>query len=176
MSDALATGLQSSFVTAPQSALDVLVLGLGNTLLSDDGIGVHVVRQLASDQDVPRGLHPVDGGTLGFRLLATLTQAHAVVIVDAAELGEPSGTVRLFDQHSLADRVSRGGRMSAHEAGLLDLLTLARLERWSPMRLALLGIQPDRVDWGEELSEPVARALPLACRAIVQTVLSWQAP
>jgi hydrogenase maturation protease len=174
MIDALATGLQSSFVPAPQ-VLDVLVLGLGNTLLSDDGVGVHVVRQLASDPDMPPGLHPVDGGTLGFRLLATLTQATAVVIVDAAELGEASGTVRMFDQPSLAERVSRGGRMSAHEAGLLDLLTLAHLERWSPARLALLGIQPARIDWGERLSAPVARALPLACRAIVQTALSWQA-
>jgi len=174
MSDALAVGHESSFVPVFQGGLDVLVLGLGNTLLGDDGIGVHVVRQLASDQDTPPGLHAVDGGTLGFRLLATLTQAGAVVIVDAAEFGEPSGTVRLFDQHSLADRVSRGGRMSAHEAGLLDLLTLARLERWSPTRLALLGIQPDRIDWGEQLSEPVATALPLACRAVVQTVLSWQ--
>ncbi|MEJ1975485.1 MAG: hypothetical protein WDN49_04780 [Acetobacteraceae bacterium] len=65
--------------------------------------------------------------------------------------------------------------MSAHEAGLADLLTLAWLEGWAPMRLALLGIQPQRIDWGEQLSEPVAQSLPAACCAVVQTVLAWQA-
>jgi hydrogenase maturation protease len=98
-----------------------------------------------------------------------------VLVVDAAELGEPGGTVRLLDRHALADHVGRGGRMSAHEAGLVDLLTLARLDGWTPARLALLGIQPQLIDWGEQLSEPVARSLPAACRAAVQTVLAWQA-
>jgi hydrogenase maturation protease len=80
----------------------------------------------------------------------------------------------LLDQRVLADHVSRGGRMSAHEAGLVDLLTLARMEGWRPRRLALLGIQPQRIDWGDQLSEPVARSLPEACRTVVRTILSWQ--
>jgi hydrogenase maturation protease len=97
-----------------------------------------------------------------------------VLVVDAAELGEPGGTIRLFDQPTLADHVSRGGRMSAHEAGLVDLLTLARLEGWAPARLALLGIQPQLIDWGEQLSEPVARSVPAACRLALETVLAWE--
>jgi hydrogenase maturation protease len=96
-------------------------------------------------------------------------------VVDAAELGEPGGTIRLLDQFALADHVSRGGRMSAHEAGLVDLLTLARLAGWAPARLSLLGIQPQLVDWGEQLSDPVAQALPAACRMAVETVLAWRA-
>ncbi len=152
----------------------VLVLGLGNTLLADDGVGVHVVRHLASDPTTPACLHPMDGGTLGFRLMDPLTRADAVIVVDAAQLGEPAGTVRLLDNQVLADHVTRGGRMSAHEAGLVDLLTLARLEGWAPAHLALVGIQPQHVDWGEELSEPVARAFSTACRTVIQTVLAWQ--
>jgi hydrogenase maturation protease len=154
---------------------DVLVLGLGNTLLTDDGVGVHVVRHLASDPDVPDGLRALDGGTLGFRLLAELLASRAVIVVDAAQLGEPAGTVRLLDQPALARHVSRDGRISAHEAGLADLLTLARLEGWAPLRLALLGIQPHCIDWGEQLSEPVARSLPAACQAVLRTVRAWQA-
>jgi hydrogenase maturation protease len=154
---------------------DVLVLGLGNTLLADDGVGVHVVRHLASNCDAPPGLRTLDGGTLGFRLMAAITEAQAVIVVDAAQLGERPGTVRLLARDALADHVGRGGRMSAHEAGLVDLLTLARLEGWAPTRLALIGIQPKVIDWGERLSPPVSRSLPLACRAVIRTARTWQA-
>jgi len=159
---------------ATRRTRDVLVLGLGNTLLADDGVGVHVVRCLARDRRAPLGLHAVDGGTLGFRLLDHVTRSDAVLVVDAADFGEPGGTIRLLDQYALAGHISRGGRRSAHEAGLVDLLTLARLEGWAPARLALLGIQPQLIDWGEQLSEPVAHSVPTACRTAVQTVLAWQ--
>lgn len=154
--------------------MSVLVLGLGNTLLADDGVGVHVVRRLAADRDTPAGLHPLDGGTLGFRLTTVLTRWSAVILVDAAQLGAAAGTLRLMGGDALIGHVTRGGRTSAHEAGLVDLLTLARLEGWAPAHLALLGIQPHRIDWGEQLTEPVARALPAACRTVVQTALAWQ--
>jgi hydrogenase maturation protease len=154
--------------------MNVLVLGLGNTLLADDGVGVHVVRHLASAPGIPPFLCPIDGGTLGFRLMDTITRSESVIIVDAAELDEPAGTVRLLDRHAIAAHVARGGRKSAHEAGLVDLLTLARLDGWSPARLALLGIQPRLIDWGEQLSEPVAKSLPAACRTVIETALSWQ--
>jgi hydrogenase maturation protease len=153
---------------------EVLVLGLGNTLLADDGVGVHVVRQLTDDATVPTALRPLDGGTMGFRLMARLVAADAVLLVDAAQLDAPAGTIRLIDRQSLFDHVRCGGRMSAHEAGLVDLLTLARLDGWSPTHLALLGIQPHLVDWGEQMSAPVARSLPRACRAAVRTVQAWQ--
>jgi hydrogenase maturation protease len=154
--------------------LDVLVLGLGNILLTDDGVGIHAVRHLARDPDAPRGLRAVDGGTLGFRLLASLKESEAVLIIDAAQFGKDAGTIRLLGQEILDEHISRCGRLSTHEAGLVDLLTLARLDGWAPTHLALLGIQPERIDWGEHLSEPVAKALPVACRAIVDTVLTWQ--
>ncbi len=154
---------------------DVLVLGLGNTLLGDDGVGVHVVRHFADAPDAPPGLRPLDGGTLGFRLLAALMDSDAVIVVDAAQLGDPAGTICFLDQLVLAEHISHGGRLSAHEAGLVDLLTLARLAGWAPTRLALLGIEPERIDWGEGLSPPVARSFPAVCRAVVRTVLAWQA-
>jgi hydrogenase maturation protease len=153
---------------------DVLVLGIGNTLLADDGVGVHVVRHLASDPDTPSCLRPLDGGTLGFRLMGTLTQSDSVILIDAAQLDAPAGTLRLLDGHMLADHVSRGGRMSAHEAGLVDLLALARLTGWIPTHLVLLGIQPHCIGWGSQLSKPLARVFPAACRMVVQTVLDWQ--
>ncbi len=174
MADSVAVRAGASVGTATGGDHHVLVLGLGNTLLADDGVGVHVVRRLASDPDAPPGLRALDGGTLGFRLMVELTRSSAVIVVDAADLGERAGTVCLLPQKALAYYVSRGGRVSAHEAGLVDLLTLARLEGWAPARLALLAIQPQRIDWGEQLSEPVARSLPAACRTVIRTILDWR--
>ncbi len=160
---------------APAGNQPVLVLGLGNTLLADDGVGIHIIRSLAQDPMTPPCLLPVDGGTLGFRLLDQIARAQAVLIIDAAQLGAPAGTVRLLDRQQLALHVQRSGRLSAHEAGLADLLTLARLEGFAPRYLALLGIQPQTIDWGQTLSPQVARAAPLACQLAVQTALAWVA-
>lgn len=156
-------------------ARDVTLLGLGNILLSDDGVGVHVARQLASSPDSPPGLRAIDGGNLGFRLMDVLKQSDSVLIVDAARLDAAPGAMRVLERRELCGHVARGRRMSAHEAGLLDLLTLAQIDGWTPRRLALLGIEPQRIDWGEQLSETLARQLPLACRAAIDIVLSWQA-
>ncbi len=175
MDDTTAVLNKVCFESATGATRDVLVLGLGNTLLGDDGVGVHVVRHLANAPDTPPGLRPLDGGTLGFRLLAALLDSDAVIVVDAAQLGDPAGTICLLDQLVLADHVGRGGRMSAHEAGLVELLTMARIAGWAPTRLALVGIEPQRVDWGEQLSPSVALSFPAACRAVVRTVLAWQA-
>lgn len=159
----------------PNPVPEVLVLGLGNTLLTDDGVGIHVVRSLSLDHLTPHCLKPVDGGTLGFRLLDEFANADAVLIVDAAQFDEAPGTIRLFDRDELAAFVGRSDRVSAHEAGLIDLLTLARLEGLAPKRLALLGIQPQTVDWGDELTAPVADAVSNACLLAVQTVMEWVA-
>lgn len=154
---------------------DVLVLGLGNTLLGDDGVGVQVVRRLANDPHMPAGISPLDGGTIGFRLADKLMRSDAALFVDAAEFSAPAGTVRLLEKDDLDAFIRRTERRSAHEAGLTDLLTLLRLEGWAPAHLAVLGIQPQHVDWQEQLSDAVARAVPTACRFAVATALRWQA-
>jgi hydrogenase maturation protease len=173
MGETVASQAEASSGPNRRGSRDVLVLGLGNILLTDDGVGVHVVRHLARAPNRPAGLRPVDGGTLGFQLMPALVAADAVLVVDAAQFGEPGGSHRLFDQQALADHISRGRPISAHQAGLVDLLTLARLVGWEPARFALLGIQPQRIDWGEQLSETVAGSLPAVCRAVVRTVRAW---
>ena len=86
---------------------NVLVLGLGNTLLADDGVGVHVVRRLTSDAATPPWVRAVEGGTLGFHLTGFLSGTSDVLIIDAADIAEPAGTIRLLDGRLLSDRVVR---------------------------------------------------------------------
>lgn len=150
----------------------VLVLGIGNTLLADDGVGVHVVRRLAQDAPPP-WLRVVDGGTMGFRLTSILSGAENVLIVDAADFSAAPGTIRLMDAATLAAYVGRAKKSSAHEAGLADLLSLARLENFAPRHLAVLAIQPEIVDWRDTLSGPVENAIAPACAMIRTTIIDW---
>jgi hydrogenase maturation protease len=152
----------------------VTVLGLGNTLLADDGAGIHVIRQLAQDPTTPAWLKPLDGGTLGFRLTSLIAGADQLLIIDAADLGEPAGTIRLLSESEIAAHLRQTKRRSAHEAGLADLLTLAKLEGFAPRHLALLAIQPRTIDWGEAPSEPVAAALPAARALALRTAHNWR--
>lgn len=175
MNDAAGRAIESPFFSAMRAVRDVTVLGLGNILLSDDGVGVHVARSLAMNPGSPQGLRALDGGAPGFCLLNALTQSDSLLIVDAAQLGEQPGAMRLLEEQELHDHVSRSDRMFAHEAGLADLLTLAKREGWAPKHLALLGVQPQLVDWGEALSEKVAQAVPAACRKVTEKVLNWLA-
>jgi len=161
-------------MSATAKPKEVLVLGLGNPRLADDGIGVHVVRHLARDKETPPGLRALDAGTFGFRLLSKLTKAEAVLMVDAAEIGAAPGETRLLEREELALHVSRGGRIAAHESGLVGLLTLARMQGYQPKRLALLAVQPQTMDWGEDMSTPVSESLPLVCDQVIRTVLAWQ--
>jgi hydrogenase maturation protease len=170
-----ASSIETPLDRARPCVREVTVLGLGNILLSDDGVGVHVARSLAMNPGSPSRLRALDGGTLGFRLMEALIQLDSVLIVDAAMLGERPGAMRLLDERELHENISRSGRMSAHEAGLADMLTLARIEGWAPRNLALLGVQPQRLEWGLQLSEQVAQSVPAVCRAAVETVLTWQA-
>jgi hydrogenase maturation protease len=153
---------------------EVLVLGLGNTRLTDDGVGVWVVRHLAHNPETPPGLLALDAGAFGFRFLSKLKRAQAVLIVDVAEIGAPAGATCLLEREALAMHMERGGRISAHNSGLAELLDLVRLKGYRPKRFALLAVQPDSVDWGEDLSGPVSESLPTVCEQVVRTVLAWQ--
>jgi len=150
----------------------VVVLGIGNSLLADDGVGVHAVRCLRSVADAP-DIDWLDAGTLNFSLLQYLDGARALVVVDAAQLGEPPGTVRVYFGDEMDRVVGAGRRNSVHEAGLADLLAMARLKDWLPRHRALITVQPQRVDWGETLTPPVAAALPGICERARLLAQRW---
>jgi hydrogenase maturation protease len=168
--------MQMRSASRPGHAGGVLVVGLGNLLLGDDGVGVHAVRRLATIPQAPAFLTPLDGGTLGFRLMEAVAQSDAALFIDAAEFGLPPGSIRLLERNALDAYTRHGGRLSAHQAGLIDLLTLARMDGWVPEHVAVLGIRPHRIGWDEQLSEPVALALPSACRMAIDTARRWRSP
>ncbi len=142
---------------------EILVLGVGNVLMADDGIGVHVIRRLAAEH-VPDGVRMVDGGTLGLDLLPMVADARALIVVDAVDMQEAPGTVRVLRGAELHSAL--GGHISPHQVGLGDLLAVGRLTGDLPDQLALVGIQPGVVEVGLELTAACAGAIPHAVAAV----------
>jgi hydrogenase maturation protease len=144
---------------------EVLILGIGNILMRDEGVGAHVARYLArAGEDnggmLPPDIRAVDGGTLGLDLLPMITEARAVVFVDAVDSGRAPGQVGIWKGPDLEPGLS--SHLSAHEIGTADLLALGRLIGSLPQRVALVGIQPGAIEVGVELSPPVQTAVPIA--------------
>jgi hydrogenase maturation protease len=148
------------------------VLGIGNTLLSDEGLGVHVVNYLISIRPRYSGMEIVDGGTLGFELLTTVENAVRLVVIDAAMLGREPGAIEVLRNEEM-DAYLGLPRRSAHEVGLRDLLDMARLNCHLPPRRALIAVQPARIEWGESLSTAVGDAVISAASAVLQVIEEW---
>lgn len=150
-----------------------LVLGVGNTLLTDEGVGVHVINRLQEQFADKPGVTFVDGGTLSFSLAGLLAEHDQLIVVDAARTGEVPGSVVCYEGSDM-DRYLTGDRQSVHEVGLTDLLDIARLSDHYPEKRALVGIKPENLDWGEQPSRPVAEAIPLAVRSVIDLIDRWE--
>jgi hydrogenase maturation protease len=150
-----------------------LILGLGNVLLADEGVGAAVLRALEPMAAADDDLHLLDGGTLSFTLAGPIGEAARLIVVDAAALGEPPGTVRVLEGAAMDAQLSRNAK-SVHEVSLADLLDMARLTDSLPPRRALIGIEPATVDWGDALTPAVADAVPVAVAAVAQLLADWR--
>jgi hydrogenase maturation protease len=149
-----------------------LVLGVGNTLLTDEGAGVRVVELLAAKNPQAAGITWLDGGTLSFTLATDVEDAERLIVVDATELRAAPGTVQVFVDEDM-DRMLGGHGRSIHEVGLMDLMNIARLTGRLPVRRALVGIQPAVVDWGSDPTPAVGVAIPEAARQVARLVKEW---
>ncbi len=164
---------ETGFAQDMHAENSVIVLGFGNVLLSDDGAGVHAVERLRRDLG-SEAANFVDAGTLSFSLLPLVEDAPSMLVIDAACFDAPAGTVMLYEGTDM-DRFLRGSRrLTVHELGLTDLLDMTRLRDTLPPRRALLCIQPQRIDWGQELSAPVARGLDSVVQHAVELLRRWR--
>jgi hydrogenase maturation protease len=133
--------------------ISLLVLGLGNLLCGDDGLGAAAVARLERDWEAPDGALFLDGGTLGLTLLPYLEDARDVILVDAVRADEPPGTLVVLSGEDVAPAVRH--RLSPHQIGVADLLDGARLHERYPRRLVLVGLVPATLSLGIERSAAV---------------------
>ena len=148
--------------------MTVAVVGLGNLILSDEGVGVHVVRRLGEACDFPDDVVLIDGGTSAIDLLDQLVEAEHIIFVDAAQTGGPPGSVVALEGARLP--VWFRERISPHQIGLADLLATLSLMDHAPASVTLIGIEPQSMELGIELSPAVETAAEEALRKVLQTL------
>ncbi len=158
-----------------QDNATILVLGLGNTLLTDEAVGVRVAEHIADLPEAAKlGIRALDGGTMGLTLLVEMEDADAMVVIDAAYLQKPPGTVELFEGERMDHFLRTRGR-NPHDIGLDDMLDGLRLRGAVPDRRALVGVQPAALTVGEHMTPAVAEAVPRAAEVVLALVRGWVA-
>lgn len=134
-----------------------LVLGVGNILLRDEGVGVRVVEAMQA-VEIPKGVELYDGATAGFDLLDVLADRRKVIIVDAVDGNAEPGTVFRLTPEDLMPR--DGQCASLHDMGVLETLELVKRLGIAPEEVVIIGIKPKELSWGLELSPEIARVVP----------------
>jgi hydrogenase maturation protease len=150
--------------------MNTVVLGLGNPIRTDDGVGVHAIRKLAAEDSLPPGVRIIEGGTLGLDLLPSLRGVKHLLALDAVDTGAAPGTLSRFADKELANLpISK----SVHLLGFADLLGTLNLLGDFPAEVALLGIQPESTDWGIKLTPAVDAAVNDLVEAALAQVSYW---
>jgi hydrogenase maturation protease len=147
-----------------------MVLGLGNLVHADDGVGVHAIARLQRDARVPPDVTLLDGGTHGVGLLPYISEFRRLIVIDAVDVGEAPGTVIRMEGDAL-----RGmpGKPTAHQLGFADMLVAMQLLGDAPDEVVLLGVQPGSTEWSAELTPPVEAALAPLSDAVILQLEAW---
>ena len=156
--------------TADVHAAD-LVIGVGNPLMGDDGLGIAVVARLASEWPEDESLSFVDGGTWGMNLLPLIESANRVMILDAIDRGLPAGTAITLEREEIPRYFAI--KLSPHQLDLREVLALAELRGTLPRETVALGVQPERVELSLSLSASVAAAVKDLVAAANERLSMW---
>ncbi len=149
----------------------ITVLGVGNILLSDEGVGVKVIEKLEKEYIFPDNVVLLDGGTLGLGLTYFITGSERLIIVDAVKGGKEPGTIYKFNKEEILRKFNE--KISFHELGLSEVLgVLSVLER-EPRDIVLIGIEPEKIELGTELSQKVKERLEDLEEEVLKVLNSW---
>lgn len=148
----------------------IAIVGLGNPMRTDDAVGMLAVQRLRADARLPKEVLVVEGGTLGLDLLHPLSGVTHLLALDAVEAGARPGMVLRFAGDDVASLpVSK----SVHLLGFADLIGAMQLSGDAPQEVVVLGVQPQTIDWGTELTDRVQAALPELTEAALEQVMRW---
>lgn len=149
----------------------VAVLGLGNILLSDEGIGIHAVTELRKRYRFSPSIDLIDGGTMGLDLLPLFQDRDRILIIDAVDFGEGPGHTRLVEGEAIRSVLNI--KLSVHHIGLGDLLFAARLIRKFPPDVCLVGIQPESLTIGLVMTGRITGKMERLLNIALQKLNAW---
>jgi hydrogenase maturation protease len=144
---------------------NIVILGIGNILLSDEGVGVHVANELAK-MDLPPDVTVVEGGTDGFRLLNVITEADRLIVIDAVKGGAEPASIYRFDVGEVRNCPS-GFKTSVHQIGILEVIDMSGLIGKTPFT-TVIGIEPRCLDMAMELSPEVREKVPKIIELVLE--------
>ena len=154
------------------SPVQTLILGVGNLLMSDEGVGVHVIQRLVADYQLPEEVQVLDGGTLGMDLLYYLEGVENLLLIDAVQARKEPGTLIRLEGEDVPAFMSI--KISPHQLGVPDMLAAAKLKgNCYPQRIVLWGIQPELVEIGLDLSSTVESKVDIIIENILEQLQAW---
>jgi len=151
--------------------LNIAVFGIGNILLSDDGVGVHAVNKLSSEYQFPGNVELIDGGTKGLDLLPLFENRERVLIIDAANFKKEPGTIDSVEGDRIPSFLS--SKLSVHQIGLPDMLFAAKLMDIMPSGICLIGIQPLSMETSAEMSDLIRSKMGSLISRVLEKLKEW---
>jgi len=148
-----------------------VVLGLGNLLNRDEGLGVEALKLLETQLKDHPGVELLDGGVLGLNLLMIVEECSHLLLLDAVNGGKPAGTIIELEKEDIP--LYSGIKLSQHQITFQEVLGLANVRGYLPENIYLIGVQPEDLSIGLEMSEPVLRSLPIVADKAVDKLVKW---
>ncbi|WP_457600957.1 HyaD/HybD family hydrogenase maturation endopeptidase [Hydrogenivirga sp.] len=149
----------------------IAVLGIGNILLSDEGLGVRALEKLKELYDFPEGVDLIDGGTLGIDLLYHLEGVDRLLVLDAVSGGKPPGTLYVFKGNEVKSYFRR--KVSMHEIGFQEVLGLMEVMDKPVPEIVVIGLEPKSLELSTELSPEVEEKIPELVDRAVEQLREW---
>lgn len=158
-------------MTNKNSKAKITILGIGNTLFSDEGVGIHLLPMLETALKDYDNVEIIEGLTDGMRLLGPVEDAENLIIIDAINAGKKGGTIiSLFGEDIPA---YFGVKMSIHQLGFQEVLLAAKMRDRYPKQIAMFGMQPTSLDLGIELTDANREKMPELAAAVIEQVNLW---
>ncbi len=148
-----------------------LVIGVGNRILSDEGVGVHVIERLLAAYNIPGDVLLLDGGTLGLDLLYYLQGVKNLLMIDAVELRKDAGTIVRMVNDEVPAFLSL--KMSPHQVGIPDMLAVAKMKDLYPENVILWGVEPESLEIGMDLTPVVEAQVPVLMDEVLKQLEAW---
>ena len=142
-------------------------MGIGNILLKDEGIGVHVVRRL-KEMDLPKNVEVLDGGTAGLELVDFMENRRKLIVIDAVKTGDKPGTIYRLTEKNLV--IKPKAMLSFHEIDFLDALHISDVMKNKPEEIVVIGIEPKDMSDGVDLSPEIEKRIPRIIEIVMEEV------
>ncbi len=149
----------------------IVILGLGNILLSDEGIGIKVIYDLKNNYVFPKNVEIIDGGVGGFSLLPLIEKAEKLLVIDAVLGNNLPGTIYKFKDKDILYQIIE--KISLHEINFCEILNLAKLRKKYPEEVVIIGIEPEKIETSLELSETLKAKYSEFFKAILLQLEEW---